>query len=306
VTRALASVLAQTFTEFEILVVDDGSTDATPEVLGGVVDHRLRIVRLARNGGISRARNIAIRLARGEWVAFLDDDNEWAPKYLQHQLALAASLAAVDVVYCRAQRRDGRTGRVGLAPSTVWSGKVFRHLVGGWLPLMSGALLRRSALIDVGACDEGLLAYEDYDLFLRLAQRTQFAGTGEILLVRHEHAGPQLSRNYEALARDAVVVERKWRATIARSCGRVAYWTWRAWLVRNAELARAMHAAEIGDRLEGMRSVRRMTRYLPWSAPGVARALAVTILGLAAYRRLTTTLLSWSTVRSRISAHRNS
>ncbi|PYM56358.1 MAG: glycosyl transferase, partial [Candidatus Rokuibacteriota bacterium] len=82
VGRAIASVLAQTFRDIEILVVDDGSTDATPQVLGRIEDCRLRIVRLDRNGGISQTRNTAIRLARGEWLAFLDDDNEWGPEYL--------------------------------------------------------------------------------------------------------------------------------------------------------------------------------------------------------------------------------
>ena len=287
VTRALGSALAQTLTNIEILVVDDGSTDATPEILAGVGDRRVRTVRLARNGGISRARNTAVRLARGEWVAFLDDDNEWAPAYLERQLAFAASRPKADVVYCRAQRRDARTGRVGLVPTAVWSGKVFRHLVEGWLPLMSGALLRRSAVLAAGGFDEGLLAYEDYDLLLQLAQRTELAGSAEVLVVRHEHAGPQLSRNYAALAQDAVVVDRKWKAAIAGSCGRVAYWTWRAWLVKNAELVRAMRAAETGDRREGARSVGRMARHLPWSAPGVARGVAVTLVGLATYRRLT-------------------
>jgi hypothetical protein len=290
VGRALASALAQTFTDVEILVVDDGSTDATPEVLAGVRDRRVRAVRLVRNGGISRARNTAMRLARGDWVAFLDDDNEWAPEYLERQLALAASRPEADVVYCRAQRRDGRTGRVGLVPSAVWSGDVFRHLVDGWYPLMSGALLRRSAVIDAGGFDEALLACEDYDLWLRLAQRTELAGSPDVLVVRHEHAGPQLSRNGAALARDAAAVDHKWKAAIAGSCGRVAYWRWRAWLVNNAELTRAIHAAETGDRREGVRSVGRMARHLPWSAPGVARGVAVTLLGPAAYRRLTAKL----------------
>jgi glycosyltransferase involved in cell wall biosynthesis len=301
VKRALTSVLAQTFTDIEILVVDDGSTNTTPEVLASVDDRRLRTIRLARNGGISRVRNTAIQLARGDWVAFLDDDNEWAPEYLQRQLALAASRPDADMVYCRAQRRDGRTGRVGLAPSAVWNGKVFRRLVDGWLPLVSCALLRRSALIDAGGLDEGLRACEDHDLWLRLAQRTHFAGTAEVLVVRHEHAGAHLSRNYQALVRDAAVLDRKWKAAITRSCGRVAYWTWRAGLVTNAELGRAIQAAESRERLEGLRSIGRMARCLPWSTPGVARGLAVTLLGATTYRRFTSTLRSWLTVRTRVS-----
>jgi glycosyltransferase involved in cell wall biosynthesis len=79
VGRAVRSALSQTFKDFELFVVDDGSTDATPEVLAGMTDARLRRVRHEQNEGISRTRNTAIGLARGEWMAFLDDDNEWAP-----------------------------------------------------------------------------------------------------------------------------------------------------------------------------------------------------------------------------------
>src|SRR5882672_7023255 len=96
VGRAIRSALAQTFEDFELLVVDDGSTDATPEVLAGVNDGRLRRVRHERNHGISRTRNTSLGLARGEWLAFLDDDNEWAPDYLERQLAFAASRPGAD------------------------------------------------------------------------------------------------------------------------------------------------------------------------------------------------------------------
>ena len=205
VGRAIRSALAQTWQDFDILVVDDGSTDATPAVIGRVTDPRLRYVRHERNGGISRARNTAIRETRGEWLAFLDDDNEWAPDYLARQLALAASRPGADVVYCRARRHDARTSRHGLVPSAIWNGRVFRRVLTGWNPLMSCAMLRRSVLIEVGGLDERLGATEDRDLWLRLAQRTDFAGTADALVVRHEHAEAQLSRNCDILARDAAV-----------------------------------------------------------------------------------------------------
>ena len=148
VGRAIRSALAQTFEDFELLVVDDGSTDATPEVLAGQDDARLRRVRHERNHGISRTRNTAIGLARGEWMAFLDDDNEWAPDYLDRQLALAASRPAAGVVYCRAHVRNARSGAETAEPVGLWQGKVFCHLVDGWIPFMSGALIRMSALTE--------------------------------------------------------------------------------------------------------------------------------------------------------------
>lgn len=173
-----------------------------------------------------------------------------------------------------------------VVPEAVWEGRVFRHLVTGWIPLVSCTLLRRSALVEVGGLDETLKASEDRDLWLRLAQRTDFAGTPDVLVVRHEHLGAQLSRNYALLVRDATILDSKWKSAVLTSCGWMAYTRWRAVLVAIAELAGAMQALERGQRLTGARHVSRMARFLPWSAPGVARGLAMVVLGLPAYRRL--------------------
>jgi cellulose synthase/poly-beta-1,6-N-acetylglucosamine synthase-like glycosyltransferase len=157
----------------------------------------------------------------------------------------------------------------------------------GWNPLMSCTMIRRSALIEIGGLDEGLSATEDLDLSMRLAQRTDFAGTAEVLVVRHERHGEQLSRNPELLARDAAVLDGKWRSAITVSSGRVAYRQWRLWLVMNAERCRATRVAEVGagERLEGARRAGRLCRLLPWSAPHVADALALAVVGPKAYRR---------------------
>jgi glycosyltransferase involved in cell wall biosynthesis len=297
VGRAIASVQAQTFKDIEILVVDDGSTDATPHVLGRIDDPRLRIIRLDRNGGISRTRNTAIVLARGEWLAFLDDDNEWAPDYLSRQLTLAASRPGVDVVYCRAWRHDERLGNDGVIPEVIREGRVFRHLLRGWMLLLSSALLRRSTLVAIGGLDEELKASEDRDLWLRLAQRSDFAGTPDVLVVRHHHQGARLSRNYRLIARDAALLDAKWKATVTASCGWVAYRGWRAMLLATTELVRAMQAADEGAVREGLRSVGRMAWHLPWSAPYVARGIALTVLGPRAYRYL---VRSRWTLRARV------
>jgi len=301
VGRAIRSALAQTFQDFELCVVDDGSTDGTREVVAGMVNARVAYVRHEKNGGISRARNTALARARGEWMAFLDDDNEWAPDYLERQLAFAASRPGAGMVYCRARRHDARASRHGLVPSTVWEGRVFRHLLKEWVPLMSCALLRRSILIEVGGLDESLGAMEDRDLWMRLAQRTDFAGNPDALVVRHEHLGIQLSRNCQVLARDAAALDRKWGVMVQASCGRLAYRRWRGNLLTNAELCRAMRAAEAGRRGEAARAAWRMARLLPWSGPRTARALALTVLGYPTYRRLVSAAWARPAIRDLLS-----
>ncbi|HEX5816802.1 MAG TPA: glycosyltransferase family A protein, partial [Methylomirabilota bacterium] len=231
VGRAIRSALVQSFGDIEVLVIDDGSTDGTPAVLAGLHDRRLRRVRHEENQGVSRTRNTAIELARGEWMAFLDDDNEWVPDYLERQLAFAASRPEAGVVYCRARVRDARSGAEIDAHSSLWQGRVFRHLVDGWNPFVSGTLIRRATLAGIGGLDERLRATEDRDLWMRLARCTDFAGTSDVLLIRNVRHGAQLSRNPEFLARDAAILGRKWRVTITAACGRRAYRLWHGRLV---------------------------------------------------------------------------
>jgi hypothetical protein len=154
------------------------------------------------------------------------------------------------------------------------------------MPLLSCALVRLSTLREVGALDEALRASEDRDLWLRLAQRTDFAGTPDVLVVRYLHRGAHLSRNYPFIARDAVILAAKWKTAVAASCGWRASQRWRAILVGTAELVRAMQAADENKLLDGLESVGRMARHLPWSMPFMVRALVLTILGSHAYVRL--------------------
>jgi glycosyltransferase involved in cell wall biosynthesis len=283
VGRALRSVLTQTFGDFELLVVDDGSTDATPEVIARVQDPRLRYLRQEQNRGISRTRNTAIERACGEWMAFLDDDNEWDPDYLRRQLAQVASRPGADVVYCRARWRDPRTGEDVVRTRVLETGRVFRHLVEGWHLLMSCVMIRRAVLVEIGGLDERLGASEDVDLWLRLGRRAEFAGTPDVLVVRHDrHGGRQLSLDFVLRARDLAVLDQKWKSEITVTCGRAAYRRWRLGL----ELGGALRAVQAGQCVEGFKSARRMARLLPWSAPYVAGALSAALLGLPAYARL--------------------
>ena len=280
VGRAIHSALAQTFEDFELLVVDDGSTDDTPDVLAGVNDRRVHRVRHQGNHGISRTRNTAVGLARGEWLAFLDDDNEWMPDYLERHLAFAGSRPEAGVVYCRARLRQAPSESERVL-GQLKQGRVFCDLVEGWNPFVSSALMRRALVVEVGGLDERLRATEDRDLWMRLAQRTEFAGMPDPLLIRHERHGPQLSRNPDFLARDAAILSEKWRGAVTAACGRWAYRRWRLQLVLWAERCRVERAVEQGEgeAVAAARSAGRLLRLLPESAPHVATALGQAMLG---------------------------
>ncbi len=194
--RALSSVLAQTFRDFEVVVVDDHSADDTPGVVAGCGDPRVRSLRHGRRRGQSRALNAGIERARGEYVAFLDDDDEWLPGKLAAQVAaLDAAPPEVGLVYGWRDLVDDATGRSAATRRKTMRGDIFEQMLALDLPLPpSSWLVRVSAARAVGGFDERLRLAKDVDFMVRLCER----GCGvdfvpEVVLRKHRHAGGQMT-----------------------------------------------------------------------------------------------------------------
>lgn len=177
--RAIQSILSQTFREFELIVVDDGSGDNTKEVVESIPDERIRYLHHQKNKGEAAARNTAIAEAKGEYIAFLDSDDEALPERLDVQLRVFESNEdTLGVVFSDMIRVD-RSGsqRVLHAPSIMPSEgdmyekalafKVFKVGVGT-------SMFRKSCFNDVGLFDESLPYYVDLDLFIRLSKKYRF------------------------------------------------------------------------------------------------------------------------------------
>jgi glycosyltransferase involved in cell wall biosynthesis len=191
--QTLRSVLAQTFADLEILVIDDGSTDATGDVALGFGD----AVRYERqnNRGVSAARNRGLSLARGEWIAFLDADDLWEPRKLEAQMALADRRPAAGVIYCLNRYIDGHGAEIEnyVRRIGVHRGETFVDLFCEFFLLTSATIVRRDVVQKVGAFDESLKVGEDYDFFLRALLRTELEVVEQPLLRRRVHPG-SLSR----------------------------------------------------------------------------------------------------------------
>jgi len=181
---ALRSVLEQTWTDFEVLVVDDGSTDRTEDVVRSFNDPRVRYVRLSKQHGAGGARNAGLTMMRNEWIAFQDSDDTWMPDKLEKQMALAAAMQpAPDVVYCRCLRRMSGQARI-FPPRSVkeTSGRLFDRMLTGNLISTQTALVRRTCFERWGLFDESMPPLEDWEYFLRLSRHVVIGMVDEVLV----------------------------------------------------------------------------------------------------------------------------
>ncbi len=195
VSQAVDSVLTQTFSDFELLVVDDGSTDATLEALapyGG----RLTFLRTRRNRGVAAARNLGTAAARGEWLAFLDSDDLWRPEKLARQVAFLAGHPGMAI--CQTDEIWIKNGVRVNPPLThrKQGGQIFLPSLARCLVSPSAVMLRRRLFWAVGGFDEKLPACEDYDLWLRIAWRHEIGLLPEPLVVKRGGHPDQLSRGW--------------------------------------------------------------------------------------------------------------
>ncbi|MGO9176674.1 MAG: glycosyltransferase family 2 protein, partial [Desulfobaccales bacterium] len=195
VKEAVASVLAQTWRDFEVLVVDDASRDGTAEALAAF-GSRIRLLRSPSRLGVAAARNLGISAARGQWLAFLDSDDLWRPEKLARQMAYLAGLP--ELVLCQTEETWERQGLKVNQPRS-------HRKIGGWIFFQSlerclvspsAVILHRTVFQEHGGFDEGLPAAEDYDLWLRLSWRYQIGLLPEALVIKRGGRDDQLSAQW--------------------------------------------------------------------------------------------------------------
>jgi glycosyltransferase involved in cell wall biosynthesis len=204
---AIRSVLNQTFGDLEVIVIDDGSTDDTPEIVRPLLaDPRVRHFR-TDGMGQSRAKNLGIQHARGEFIAFLDGDDEWLPTKLGRQLSLFADLS-VGVVYSRRALMDAAGNEISTPTWNPTRGHIYDVLLVQNPICFSSVVVRRSVFEAVGMFDPSLPLAIDYDLWLRVARHFEFDYVDEPL-VRYRTGHANLSsRINERLAAVLYILRR--------------------------------------------------------------------------------------------------
>jgi glycosyltransferase involved in cell wall biosynthesis len=195
--ETLDSVLAQTRTDYEVVLVNDGSTDATAQI---VEQYRERFAGKLlyvwqENRGLAAARNTAIRAARGQYVALLDSDDVWLPGYLASMLGLLEADPALDIVFPNAifwgsPQYNGRDFQSVFPPNPPIT---MDKLLGRESSIFGLATMRREMVLAAGGYDEALRASEDFDLWLRLLQRGCRFGYAVEPLVKYRYRADSLS-----------------------------------------------------------------------------------------------------------------
>jgi glycosyltransferase involved in cell wall biosynthesis len=193
VKEAVASVLAQTYRDYELIVVDDGSTDGTLEAMASLEGH-LQVLRRRQQRGVSAARNLGAASARGTWLAFLDSDDLWLPHKLARQMDYARTRP--NLLICQTEEIWVRNGVRVNPPDThrKVAGDIFLQSLERCLVSPSAVMLHRRLFEEIGGFDETLPAAEDYDLWLRVAWRYPVGLVPEPLLIKRGGHADQLSR----------------------------------------------------------------------------------------------------------------
>ncbi|MFO7904329.1 MAG: glycosyltransferase family 2 protein [Pirellulaceae bacterium] len=199
--RSLMSVAKQTFQKFEIIIIDDGSTQSLAPVVSSFEDSRIRLLVHKKNRGANAARNTGIRVAKGKYIAFLDSDDEWHEEKLAVQVnAMEHAPSSVGAHYTgyTAYLEDGR---IQCERNPVLSGNLLPSLIrGNIIGTLSTLMVRRSVLGAVNGFDEDLPSAQDWDLYIRIAKICEFATVGDSL-VCYRLGRDSITRNMRAKAR---------------------------------------------------------------------------------------------------------
>jgi glycosyltransferase involved in cell wall biosynthesis len=196
---AMASVLAQTVSDLELIVVDDGSTDGTVAAVDGIADPRVRLIRHPRNRGIPAGRNSALEAATGEFIAWLDSDDLARPRRLERQLNfLRANPDIAMIGSCAGKLRESGSplGGVRVPPLT-------HHDIRAWLLFRSAfqqsSVFGRSDVLKAFPYREEFPVCEDVDMFVRVSSEHRVANLPEVLVDRRIHPGQTIRSNHEPI-----------------------------------------------------------------------------------------------------------
>lgn len=213
--KAIQSVLNQTYNKIEIIVVDDASDDGTEEYIkenfGNKVNYNY-IEKKESKGG-NYARNLGIKLAKGKYVAFLDDDDEWMPTKIEKQVNIIKNNDKIKVVACKRIFQYDFKKEVIQKEKSMLSGDLSKKIFTCMPYTTSSLLVEKNKLYDVGLFDVNLMAWQEYDIMIRLCQVTEIGVVNEPLLLYRVRTNDKarITNNLDKWQKSVDIIEKKYK-----------------------------------------------------------------------------------------------
>jgi len=208
ILETIKSIQQQTFSDFELIVINDGSTDRTLEPLATVEDPRLKVFSY-ENGGLPVARNRGIARAMGEFITFIDADDLWTPDKLELQLAALQQHPEAGVAYSWTLVMDEKGEGFYPGKSVSFEGNVYPQLLlSNFIASGSNVMLRREAIASVGEFDPTLRSCEDWDYWLRVAARWSFVVVPKHQILYRQSSGA-MSSKVEVMEKNLLIVHER-------------------------------------------------------------------------------------------------
>lgn len=209
IARSIQSVLNQSYQNFEVIVIDDDSTDGTKGIVESFSDKRIRYIQIENNRGAGAARNIGIQRSKGKFIAFQDSDDEWLSEKLEkHMFVFEKQLSNIGVVYSDMQRvlKNGKT-KYHLSPKVI-PGRLINPTTRFYQVYMLGiasAVIKKECFDQVGYFNEKLPSLEDLELFIRLSKQYDFYHIQEPLVKYYKMEGVSNNIQDQYLARELLL-----------------------------------------------------------------------------------------------------
>jgi glycosyltransferase involved in cell wall biosynthesis len=218
ISKAITSVLEQTFADFEMLIIDDGSTDATLEMVQSFSDNRIKIMKTPKNDGAAAARNLGIQAANGSYISFLDSDDFYQPDFLQESFnILEKSSEKIGFMWTGLLWNENNTIKQEFWEPKFNTSSYITFLNSLHIGTNSGITVKREVFDVCGYFDENLKAAEDTDFFLRITQQFDYKYSPKYLITINRDGKDRLSKDLKKNAEAYSIIFPKHKNTIDTS-----------------------------------------------------------------------------------------